>query len=208
MSQPAVFEDRPPYVRFERRAVEDRAASVASGHYVAKDEDFALITPMGSKDTIERKVDEWFPQLAQQVQEQRFQPGWLRAYQESYNAWKEGREMPLSGTPIMSWPAASPAQVQAILGARVRTVEDLANANEETLHRIGMGGRALKQRAVEWLAASSGTGKLAERAAALEAANADLILRNQSLEERLAALEQRLSAPAPETPTPAGAKRL
>jgi hypothetical protein len=192
MAQPTELEERPPYVRFERRAEEDRNASIEAGHYVAKDVDFALITPMGSKDTIERRVDEWFPQLQQQVGEQRFKSGWLSAYREMYSAWKEGREIPLSGTPVMSWPALSPAQVQALLHARVRTVEDLASANEETLQRIGMGGRALKQKAVEWIAASQSLGKQSEQIAALKAANEDLKSRNQSLEERLSALEKLL----------------
>lgn len=206
--QVAEIEARPPYVRFERRAEEDRAASLAAGHYVAVDVDYALITPMGSKDTIERRVLEWLPQLEQQVREERFRSSWLSAYRESYAAWKEGREIPVEGTPIMSWPALSPAQVQGVLNARVRTVEDLASANEETLQRLGMGGRALKQRAVEWLAASKDVGKIAERAAALETANADLTAQNQSLMARLAKLEALLPKDADPAPVPAPSRRL
>jgi hypothetical protein len=197
MSQISIADERPPYVRFEQRAEEDRTASIAAGHYVARNVDFALITPMGSKDTIERKVEDWFPQLRQQVSEQRFQAGWLQAYRDIYTAWQEGRELPTSGTPILHWPAVSPSQAQAIIQARIRSVEDLANANEVAIQMIGMGGRALKQKAVDWLAASANSGKLAERAAALEAANSDLQARNKSLEERLAALEARLPADSP-----------
>ena len=55
-----------------------------------------------------------------------------------------------------------PAQVKAILDANVRTVEDLAVANESTLAAIGMGARSLKEKAQAWLDSASSTGKTAE----------------------------------------------
>lgn len=192
--QPEIAAERPPYVRFERRAQEDRAASIEAGHYVSRDIDFALITPMGSKDCIHRICSEWFENLTQQCQEGRFKIEWLGAFKASYAAWKEGKELPVSGTPILLWPAISPAQQEAILGARIRTVEDLAIANEEALHRIGMGGRALKDRAIQWLASAKDTGKLAERMAALETANATLLADNKLL---VAQLEKLLPKQSP-----------
>ena len=190
-------EERPPYVRFETRAIEDRDASLATGHYVAKDLDYALITPQGSKDVVERVVSEWFENLDAQVQQQRFKREWADGYKANYEAWKKGEEIPESGTAIKLWPAASPSQVKALLNARVRTVEDLAAANEQTLAQIGMGGRALKQRAVEWLEASSNIGKQAEQMAALKVENEDLKTKITSQETRLAALEKALEATAP-----------
>jgi predicted RecB family nuclease len=47
-----------------------------------------------------------------------------------------------------------PAQIKTLLDINVRTVEELAAANEETLNRVGMGGRALKQKAIIWLESS------------------------------------------------------
>ena len=46
-------EERPAYVRFERRPMEDKAASIREGRYVAKDVDFALVTPPYSNDCVE-----------------------------------------------------------------------------------------------------------------------------------------------------------
>lgn len=46
--------DRPPYVEFVIHPVEDRAASIESGCYTAKDVVFAHIMPFGGKDIIER----------------------------------------------------------------------------------------------------------------------------------------------------------
>lgn len=187
-------EARPPYVTFEVRAEEDRTASIEAGHYVAKDVTYAMITPQGSKDRIERQVDDWLVNLKQQVAEGRFPQEWLRNFQEQYKAWKEGREIPLSGHAIVNWPAVSPAQVKQLQQARILTVEDLAGANEETVGHLGMGARALKQRAVEWLAAAKDTGKIAEEVAALKAANADLVKRNDDLQTKLETMAKQIEA--------------
>ena len=188
------LEERPPYVRFEVRAEEDRQASIEAGHYVGKDIHYALITPMGSKDCIERKADEWFDKLKQDVSEGRCPREWLAAFKEVYKEWCEGREAPVNGTPITDWPPVSPSQVKTLLSLQVRTVEDLAAANEEVLGRIGMGGRALKQRAVDWLTSSESAGKASGELSALKAANENLQARNTQLEAQLKELAAKVDA--------------
>ena len=188
------LEERPPYVRFEVRAEEDRQASLDAGHYVGKDVHYALITPMGSKDCIERKADEWFDKLKQDVSEGRCPREWLAAFKEVYKEWCEGREAPVNGTPITDWPPVSPSQVKTLLSLQVRTVEDLAAANEEVLGRIGMGGRALKQRAIDWLTSSESAGKASGELSSLKAANENLQARNTQLEAQLKELAAKVDA--------------
>lgn len=190
----SVAEARPPFVTFEVRAEEDRAKTIETGIYSVKNVDFAIITPQGSKDRIERKVDEWFPQLEQQVREERFSTVWLDGFKSRYRIWKETNEIPENGHPIVNWPAASPAQVKTLLAGGVRTIEDLAVANEEVLARLGMGARALKNRAVEWMAAAQNGGAQAEEIAALKQQNEDLLLRVQSMTEQLEKLAPLLQA--------------
>lgn len=185
---------RPPYVSFETRAVEDRAASVDAGHYVAKDEIYAIITPAGSKDRTERVASEWFEQLAEQVRQERFPAEWLRSYKAMFKEWQEGNEPAVDGTDVRHWSVASPAQVAMLLNFKVRTVEDLSVANEETIGRLGMGARALKQRAIDWLAASKDSGKLTETVSSLRNENAALKERNEVLEARVKELEALASA--------------
>lgn len=195
-----IAEARPPYVTFEALAEEDRAATISAGHYVARDVDYAFVTPQGSRDRLQRRVDEWLDNLRQQVEQSRFPREWLRHYEESYRAWKDGREAPVSGTAVSNWPAASPAQVKAMQAVHVRTVEDLAAANEETISRLGLGARALKQRAIEWLSAASGTGKVAEEMAALRQQNAELEAANKALSKRMQELADKLDAQSAATP--------
>lgn len=188
------MENRPPYVSFERRGEEDRDASNAAGHYVAKDVNYAIITPQGSKDRIERHADDWLEMLEAQANQDRFPREWLRQFRSMYEDWKAGNEPSLNGTDVRNWPVASPANIQMLIQARLRTVEDLAQANEEAIGRLGMGGRALKAKAQEWLASSNDVGKQAEALAALKVENADLKARNASLESRLSTLAGRLEA--------------
>ena len=200
-----IAEARPPYVTFEFRAEEDRAASIEAGHYVSKDVAYVLITPMGSKDRIERVAEEWLDKLRQDADEGRFPREWFQAFKGAFADWKSGRESPVEGTAFELWPPASPAQVRMLLDLRIRTVEDLAHANEEALRRIGMGGRALKQKAVDWLSAAVSGGKLAEEIGSLRQENETLRARNDQLEGQLRDLGAKVDALAA---LQSGAKKL
>ena len=59
---------KPPFVIFETRAVEDREQSIAEGHYVAKDVNYAIITPAGTKDRIEKVAEDFAAEVAKAVQ--------------------------------------------------------------------------------------------------------------------------------------------
>lgn len=189
-----IAEARPPYVTFEFRAEEDRAASIEAGHYVSKDVPFVLVTPMGSKDRHESPADEWFARREQDAAEGRFTREWLSAFKGAFAEWKAGREIPLNGTSVANWPVASPSQVKMLLDLKVRTVEDLAEANEETLNRLGMGGRTLKQKAQDWLASANDMGKVSEQLSGLRADNEALKQRNEQLEKQLREVIPQLEA--------------
>lgn len=195
MSGVQIAAAKAPWVMFERRAEEDRSASIEAGRYVARDVDYVLITPHGSRDQIERVVSEWFDYLKQQVAEQRFEADWLAAYRRAYDAWKEGKEIPVEGTPVINWPVASPAQVRMLQDLRILTVEVLAEANSELIARLGMGGLSLVEKAKAFVSQANGPGKLAEQIAdlktrteAAERINADLIEKNKVLARQLEAM--------------------
>lgn len=191
---PDIQEARPPYVQFEVRGVEDRTTQIAEGRYATKDVIFAVITPAGSRDKFEKVATEWLTDMAQQVQQERLPMQWLEHYRKLFEAFKTGQELPEDGTSIREWPPLSPAQIKMLLDLRIRTVEDLAAANEEAISRLGMGGRNLKQKAIDWLAAASSIGKGVEAAAALRVENEQLKLTLERLQAELRALERRVIA--------------
>lgn len=144
-------QERPPFVIFELRAVEDRQASIKAGHAVYSDVPFALVTPMGSKDQVEFIAEDWLKMLSDEVRNGRFPRTWLEGFKASFKGWQEGVEVPPNGTAIRNWPPATPAEVKMLQDLKILTVEDLANANESLLTAIGIGGRQLRERARAWL---------------------------------------------------------
>lgn len=193
MSNVGIQEDRPPYVTFETRAEEDRQASIDQGQMVYRNVDYAIITPRGSKDRIERVALEWLAHIDREARQDRFDPKWVAGYRENYKFWKDGQEAPVDGTPLTQWPGLSPAQVKNFHNINVKSVEDVAAANEETLSRMGMGARDLKNRAINWLQSAKEVGKVAEQFSALQAENTRLGELNDALIQKQADLERRLA---------------
>lgn len=172
----SLMTERPPYIEFKVMTEEDREQTIATGSFKSRDIDYVSIIPSGDRHLrVDRKVDEWLEQTAQKVKAGSGNAQHLDYFRSAYKIWKETQEVPLSGTPIKNWPALSPAQVTNILSANIRTVEDLACANEDAMSRIGMGGRALKDKAVAWLSTASDTGKIAEENAAMKVQLAQLV---------------------------------
>jgi len=187
-------EDRPAYVRFERRAVDDKAATLEAGHYVSKDEDYVLVTPPYSKDCIEKKVDSWFSQVEVNVKTGRIPQRHYDLWRQAYDSWKNGQEMPVDGTSVKDWNALSPAQCKNLISAGCRTIEDLAQANDEALRRIGMGGSDLKTKARVWLQAAKDHGPLVGEVTSLQKENEQLQGTIASLQEQITLLSRQLDA--------------
>lgn len=157
------------YVEFEHRAMEDRKASTAAGHYVARDAEFVRITPPGGNLVVEREVtDQDRARFARQ-----------------YEAWRKGVDAPEDGTPIRGWPPVSPAQIDMCIRANLRTVEALAQASEQSLQRLGIGARALQTKARAWLESARDHGVVAEEVAALKTQMEAMAERNRELQEAL-----------------------
>ena len=194
--------DRPAYVRFERVPVEDRAASIAAGHYVAKDVDFALITPPYSKDVFKIKVVQWLANMKQDVSNDRMPQQWADQYHDAYKRWQNGQEIPLNGVAIKGWGVISPAQQETLVRMNVLTVEDLAAINDEGLHRIGMGASELRNKAKSWLAQLKDKGPLTVEMAALKTQNAVLLDSVASLKKQVEALMAQISAANAAGPAP------
>lgn len=174
-----------PYVRFDRIPVEDAAASLAAGHYVAKDVDFAYVTPPFSKDVMKHKAANWFAQLKVDVANGRIPGEWVDKYKASYDAWQKGQELPVDGFPIRGWGVISPAQQETLTKMHILTVEQLAAINDEGLRRIGMGSVDLKNKAVAWLKQLKKAGPATQEISALKKENEALKASVEILEGKL-----------------------
>lgn len=195
--------NRPPYVTFETRAVEDRNATIAAGHWVGKDVDFIILIPHASdgKQRVEEVYAEWLAKIkraprhaiydagptAAPMSESRFPDEWLDKIERAYRAFKDNQELPADGFPIAHWEAVGPAQRKMLLDRHIRTVEELADYSDEGLLSMGHGGVHLRNLAKRFLEArdKEGAGQMAQQIVALTQ-------RNLEQEQTISQLAKRL----------------
>lgn len=183
-----------PYVRFTSEVKEVRDAE---GHIERSLEYMAHITPAGGKDEVVKKAEEWIAELRRKGETRgpfdaaaNEYSQWFEVFSKMFGQFKAGEELTTSGTPLRACLAFLKTEVAACEAAHVYSLEDLADANEEALMRIGLGGRALKDKAGKLLL-SQGDNRLAEENSALKA-KIDAL--EQRIEQFIAAGAQ---APAP-----------
>ena len=173
---------RPPHIFFEERSVEDRDATLLSGSVKMKSVDYVIVNQPGSKDTVEKEAKMW---LEAAKHNPNFPPAWVDRFQTQYKLWKEGHEPTPDGTHVRMWAAVTKAEADTLINAGVKTVEDLAAANEETLRRVGIGARTLQQKARAWMESAAKTGATAEELTALRASNESQQQQIEELREKI-----------------------
>jgi hypothetical protein len=190
MSISLMQQGRPPYVRFENRAEEDRDATIKAQRLTMKDVNYAIIHSVGSKDTTEKPAEEWLAHCDLMASKGKWPAEWAAAHRKMFNDWLSGLEVVPVGFPVRQWAAITKAQAENLTLAGVLTVEDLAAANEQTLGKIGMGARQLKEKAQAYM--DSTKGNVGEELAALRAQVSDLMQSVGRLTEQKAELEAQL----------------
>jgi len=91
-----------------------------------------------------------------------------------YDAWKEGRETPIDGTPLAAWPGITSDQADFLRNLGIRTVEDIAEASDSIIVKIPFpGARELRTSAQAFLK-SADKAKVAGEITALTEKNRDL----------------------------------
>ena len=162
ISEVATRKEIPAHVRFERRPVEDKAATLDTGRYVAKDVDYAIVTAPYSdgKENLHIKVANWFANMQVDVHAGRLPQAWLDQYKDAYARWQQGQELPVNGTPIKGWGVISPSQQEMLIRRHILTVEELAQINDVGIRAIGMGAIDLRNKAQGLLAQMNDKGAL------------------------------------------------
>lgn len=153
------------YVEFELRAEEDRNETMKVGHPVFHDIEIAIITMPGGNLVVDKVVsDELLNEWKRGIPGRKPPSPFATA---AYEAWKDGREAPVNGIDLKNWPGVTPAQLKMCQGCNIRTVEDLAESNADSIRKMGMGGVALKDKAISYMK-SAGLNKNSEEVSALK----------------------------------------
>jgi hypothetical protein len=175
---------RMPYVRFETEVVTTKDND---GHNQFSNKIMAYITSAGSKDEVVKVADEWIAQLLDKAQTRgAFDSAaneytqWYERFSKLLQNYKNGLELDHDGTPIRASMAFSPAEVAQCESVKIFTLEALATCNEEAMSLMGMGGRALKQKAAQILEGNV-NGRLAEENSALKVKIEELSKRVEQL---------------------------
>lgn len=182
---------RPSFITFDTVSIEDRSKSIETGKTAWKDVDVAYVTPVGSKDRTELVVSEYFTMLEKEVMNDRFDPSWLANYKQSYENYKIGKVDDVEGTALKNWPSlGSPSLLKLLNELGFRSVEEVAAMNEEAIQALGMGARALKQKAIDWLESSKDIGKTSEELSAVKAENENLKVSLEALTKEFETLKE------------------
>tara|TARA_A100001391_G_scaffold203677_1_gene196703 strand:- start:858 stop:1481 length:624 start_codon:yes stop_codon:yes gene_type:complete len=196
-AQVGVMQGGKPHIRFETRTEEDRAASIEAERKIYKDVDWVIVTPHGSRDFMENHAEQWLKNIQSRAEVGQYDMEWVQQFRKMYEMYKEGKEMPLDGTPLrMMTTLFSPAEIANMANVHVLTLEAAASMNEETIGRLGMGAREWKHRAQEAARLQEGTGG-ALKIAALETENNDLKSRVSDLENVIRDLQTQMSDNGP-----------
>lgn len=162
--------------RFYIRPVKNEFKSNEAGRAIFEDREYVEIIIPGNRGTM---VD------APVREEHKMR------WPQRYAAFKAGAEQATEGTPIEEWAAITRSQAEELKHVNVRTVEILANLDDQNLQRaVPMGGHALRDKARRFIEQAQGAAP-AEALAAKVEEQADMMA---AMKIQMDAMAQELAA--------------
>lgn len=184
---------RPAKITFDRRPVENVTRSQAENRAIFEDVDFVTVYTPGSSNTIVHKVDEWWSKLDQQVRIGAIPSQYVDEYKKAYESWESGKEPTVDGTHLSEWTKITRSQAEMWNRVHVRTVEELATANEQTCDAFGMGARAMRDEARLWLESATGNETIKAELEEMRKLNSELLDRLAALEDKPKTTKKRVT---------------
>jgi hypothetical protein len=176
-------------VVFKYQALENEEKSKAAGRPVFEDVEVCEIRAPGSRDMkpfLAAEFSDWVagdPWTGTQPRKRTYAERFSRQYRQ----FKEQQTQTKTGTPLTHIPFLTEGQRATLRALNVYTAEQLAGVEGAELKNLGQGGRELKNKAEEFLAASKEAAPNLQLAAELEALRAKMAV----LEEDNEALKAR-----------------
>jgi len=103
----------------------------------------------------------------------------------AYSAWKEGREIPLNGTPLAAWPGITPEQAEIFRLSGVRSIEQVRDMSEGVRSKVRLPNVRELQDLARIFLENTGVAAAAEREAAKDRVIADMAERMEAMEAML-----------------------
>jgi hypothetical protein len=149
---------KPAFVRYERRAEEDKPKSLQYGRYIAKDVDYAIIQSSYSKDTVIYPIKRFMEEMEIKVRNGVIPEEHFNTWKSNYEIWIKRQTTPNSGTPVRGWGLISPAQQEMIINMDILTIEDIIKENVKMTSMPN--GKEIRQKAITWLQTLNDRGPL------------------------------------------------
>ena len=181
---------RVPFFFFQdREHGVDAAQSQELGYEVPKIVTLIMITPHGHKgDPMEFAADDFIARKELESRAGRYDREWVKEFRDGLALYREGREIPRNGTPLITWERILKSRRET-LRSRFPTVEDLAATPDSSLSEIGMDGRVLRDMARADIQSKESLAPVVKQLADANEANRQLQERLDQLTARLAVLE-------------------
>lgn len=125
---------------FKMDAVKMEYASREAGRPIMEDREFVTLVIPGARGTT----------VYEEVNDEH-----KRRWPREYQAFKENREVPLSGTPLSEIPGMSQALVLELQAMHVRTAEQMRDLSDTALQNLGTGARIIREKVTRWLEAAT-----------------------------------------------------
>ncbi len=135
--------DKKLLVKFYSKSVPDNDASAREGRPMFKDKEYVDIRVPGARDGVGRPAT----------------PRDKQRFPMHYSAFQQRIEAPVDGTPLSEYPAISRSLAEQLSFQNIKTVEQLADLNDNLMHTIP-GAQNFKQKAKDWLEATKDDGVL------------------------------------------------
>lgn len=125
-------------------------------------------------------------------------------FKNAYGAFRSGRELAKTGTPLEEWAALGASQCMQWKAIGLRSVEDIAGLGDEYLPNLGMGGVSWRDKAKLWLKAKSDAGAVSKVADANSALERTIARQQRTIDDLSAKIDRLLAGSGvaePEMPT-------
>jgi hypothetical protein len=113
----------------------------------------------------------------------------------AHEAWKEGREVPLNGTPLAAWPGLTPEMAEIFRLAGIRSVEQVRDMNDALRSKVRLPNTIELMQNARLFLENSGAAAAAERQAEMQRR---LDEQDAIIKELVSRLPEKADAPEPE----------
>lgn len=182
------------HVEFFTEAQENKSKSAKEGRPIFDDVEFVRIRFAGDQKNVLVAPAHMTGTIRDEITN--LPLTYAQRFPRHYEAFRAGQAYLGSGTPVKEAPFLTEAQRRELAALNIHTLEALADMDGAGLARLGMGGRALKDKAIAFIAKASGSADVTK----LAGENAAMKEQIEAMQKQMAEL---LKAKSPTVKEPA-----